>query len=86
MLSHGNGDAALCAANLLRTVRGEVPMSRVKGIGREHFDAPASQSAALAADAAWVLETYEPRLAPAEIDVMAAVAAQGDFALGARTA
>lgn len=52
MLAQGNGEAAVCAANLLRTVRGEVPMSRVKGIGREHFDGPAvSRGPELAEDA-----------------------------------
>lgn len=82
-MASGNGDPAVCAANLLRTVRGEVPMARVKGIGREHIDAPADGSTGLMADAEWVLETFEPRLGSAQVESAAAAAAQGDFALDA---
>lgn len=73
MLASGNGAPAVCAANLLRTVRGEVPMARAKGIGREHFDAPAPSRPQLAEDAVWVLETFEPRLETREVDVVAGV-------------
>ena len=71
MLANGNGAPAVCAANLLHTVRGEVPMARAKGIGWEHFDTPESSRLQLAEDAVWVLETFEPRLETREVDVIA---------------
>lgn len=83
MLTSGNGDPRVCAVNLLRTVRGEVPMARTKGIGREHIDAPATRSDGLRADAEWVLETYEPRLSREKTALMADEAVKGDFELQA---
>lgn len=81
MLSHGNSDPRVCALNLLRTIRGEVPFARIKGIGREHIDAPSTWSAELQADAEWVLETFEPRLTPGEVRLIAAEECGGDYAL-----
>ncbi len=82
MMPEGNGEPAVCAANLLRTVRGEVPMARVKGVSREFVDRSAPTMGALAEDVEWVLETFEPRLEPDEVEVYADDAAEGDF--GAR--
>lgn len=83
MLAQGNGEAAVCAANLLRTVRGEVPMSRVKGIGREHFDGPAaSRAPELAEDASWLLGIFEPRLESRDVEVLA-TGVDGDHELEA---
>ncbi len=81
MLAQGNSDPRVCALNLLRTIRGEVPLERTKGI--EHIDRPITQSDELKADAEWVLETYEPRLSGEEIALLAADAAGGDYALEA---
>ncbi len=44
MLAQGNSDPRVCALNLLRTIRGEVPLERTKGIDREHIDKPITQS------------------------------------------
>lgn len=83
MLSKGNGDPRVCALNLLRTIRGEVPLARTKGIDREHIDMPATRSAELRADAEWVLETYEPRLSGEEVALLADDAADGSYKLQA---
>lgn len=76
MLATGNGAVSVCALNLLRTVRGEVPYVRTKGINRELIDMPASRSYLVRADAEWVLTSYEPR---ADVDsVLATYDATGD--------
>jgi phage baseplate assembly protein W len=62
MLKSGNGEPQQCADNLLRTPRFSVPYERLKGIDGDLIDSPASTSPAeMAADAEWLLETYEPR-------------------------
>lgn len=83
MMATGNGDARVCALNLLRTIRGEVPLVRTKGIDREHIDAPTTRSAELRADAEWVLETYEPRLTSGEVELLADGAVDGNYKLQA---
>lgn len=85
-MASGNGAAETCAVNLLRTVRGEVPMARVKGIGREHIDRPSSTAGELYGDVEWVLETFEPRLDPDEVEAMAEDASAGDFEIDALAA
>lgn len=75
MLATGNSDPARCGVNLLRTVRGEVPYVRTKGIARELVDAPATEAWRLSADAEWVLEQYEPRLDLDRVDTGAAASA-----------
>lgn len=82
----GNGDPAVCAENLLRTVRGEVPMARVKGLSREFIDRSAPTMGALSEDVEWLLETFEPRLEAEDIDLFAEDAAAGDFGIGALAA
>ena len=63
MRAKGNGAPEVCANNLLRMVRGEVPFERVKGLDPRLVDTPISESRAeLEADAGWLLETYEPRV------------------------
>ncbi len=71
MLANGNSRPEICAFNLLRTVRGEIPLSRMKGIDRNVIDAPenAKTSSGFKADAAWVIKTYEPRAAAGDIDI-----------------
>lgn len=61
MQAHGNGTPETCASNLLRIVRGEVPYDRVRGRDGALVDQPNATDEA-SADAAWVLETYEPRV------------------------
>lgn len=80
MLASGNGDPLVCVLNLLRTVRGEVPYERVKGIDRTLIDTPASYGhPRFLADATWLIETYEPRLDVDDIDINALSAMDGDF-------
>lgn len=63
MLASGNGTPQQCADNLLRTTRFSVPYERIKGINGALVDTPAASAGAeMAADAEWLLETYEPRV------------------------
>lgn len=79
MRKSGNGLPEICAANLLRIVRGEVAYDRVRGRDGAYVDMPRSTVDAVA-DAEWVLENYEPRV-EAEIDLATEDALGGDFAL-----
>ena len=82
MQSKGNTDPAVCVQNLLRTIRGEVPYERIKGIDRTLIDQPSETSGpALAADVEFVIETYEPRVKLNSSELAALAAAAGDFEL-----
>lgn len=79
-----NTDPARCAENLLAIVRGEVPYDRLRGMDARLIDRPGGNAVAeLQEDAAWVLETYEPRL---EVDTItvATDSESGDFSLSAK--
>ena len=78
MKAHGNGNPETCAANLLRIVRGEVPFDRVKGIDGSLVDKPNAVDDA-AADAEWLLETYEPRVTVESVDTSSTAVRVGDF-------
>lgn len=63
MLAHGNGSPELCAQNLLRISRGEVPYERVKGLDPRIIDRPTLTAIAeVQQDAEWLLRVYEPRV------------------------
>lgn len=63
MLGSGNGTPQQCADNLLRTPRFSVPYERIKGINGAMVDKPSGTAGEeIAADAEWMLETYEPRI------------------------
>lgn len=80
MRASGNGDMQVCADNLLLTVRGEVPYDRIRGIGSGPIDMPYDDGAAqLIRDAAWTLETYEPRGKAQNITVERDDETGGDF-------
>lgn len=79
MKAHGNGTPETCAANLLRMVRGEVPFDRVRGRDPALIDQP-NFTEEVAADAEWVLETYEPRVEIEDIETQPETIATGDFA------
>lgn len=86
MKAKGNGDAATCVGNLLRIIRGEVPYERMKGLDPRLIDRPSSIAAAeLKADAEWLIENYEPRANLDSIDLDAALAEVGHFAIRAET-
>lgn len=70
MLSKGNSNPEICAGNLLKTQRGEVPLDRIKGILSSSIDKPAPIAAAeIAEDTEWMLGAYEPRVKVDDVDV-----------------
>ena len=79
MKASGNGAPEICVQNLLKTIRGEVPYERIKGIDRTLIDKPTD----LAADVEFVVETYEPRVQLSDSDLKALTAQTGDFELRA---
>ena len=79
MLASGNSEPARCTVNLLRTIRGEVPYVRTKGIAREIIDAPATESWRLGADAEWVIDSFEPRVSKLSMTHSASAARSGDM-------
>ena len=79
MKANGNGLPETCALNLLRTVRGEVPFDRVRGVDGTLIDR-ANVTDEVAADIEWLLETYEPRVEIVSIEDDPAAIKSGDFA------
>lgn len=77
MLASGNSSPQVCALNLLRTFRGEVPYVRTKGIDRALIDIPATESWRVDADAEWVIDSYEPRVTLDEVRMAASASAGG---------
>lgn len=77
MKAKGNGRPEVCAANLLKITRGEVSYDRIRGRDSTLIDRPDATEEA-AADAEWVLQTYEPRVG---VEALAtdADARTGDF-------
>ena len=72
MLAKGNGRPEICAANLLRMMRYEVPYERMKGIPADIIDMPLPKASLYFTEAATrTLEIYEPRL-PANMVVQMA--------------
>lgn len=61
MRAKGNGLPEVCAANLLKIIRGEVSYDRIRGRDGSLIDQPGVEDEA-AADTEWVLQTYEPRV------------------------
>ena len=84
MKSTGNSRTELCAANLLRMTRGEVPYERTKGLSSANIDSPSSRAGDdMAADAEWLLENYEPRIDVNSVNIGAIASETGDFLLNA---
>jgi phage baseplate assembly protein W len=80
MRAKGNGDPELCASNLLRLFRGEVPFERVKGLDPRLIDRPAGDlNAEVQQDAEWLLENYEPRVSVNSINIEPSEEANGGF-------
>lgn len=69
MLASGNMAKEVCAANLVKTVRGEVPYVRMKGVDSRWIDAPITEEYKARADVKWVIETYEPRVKSFETSI-----------------
>lgn len=84
MRAKGNGSPEVCAGNLLKITRGEVPYERVKGLDPRLIDRPHSiVEAEVQQDAEWLLETYEPRVDINAIRVEPSKASAGGFAVTA---
>ena len=80
MRATGNGDVNVCASNLLRTFRGEVPFERIKGLDPRLIDRPIVEAEPdIQQEATWLLETYEPRATVNEIIISKSDAANGGF-------
>lgn len=80
MRAHGNGAPQVCANNLLRLFRGEVPYERVKGLDPRIVDRPImAAEMQLRQDADWLIETYEPRAEIKTITITQQEAAAGGF-------
>lgn len=84
MRARGNGDPTVCANNLLRMVRGEVPFDRIKGLDPRLVDRPLTSSRIdLEADAEWLIGTYEPRVELRGVGVAQADTEHGGFTVAA---
>lgn len=80
MRANGNGAPELCANNLLRMMRGEVPFERVKGLDPRLVDkAMTDAQTEIEADAEWVIGTYEPRVQFNGVSISKADAQSGGF-------
>lgn len=80
MRAKGNGTSQVCANNLLRIVRGEVPFERVKGLDPRIIDLPIGEAqSSLRQDAEWLIGTYEPRVMVNDINIVPATGADAGF-------
>ena len=84
MRASGNGAPNVCANNLLRIFRGEVPYERIKGLDPRIVDSPAAAAdAQLRQDADWLVDTYEPRAELKSVTVSQTDAISGGFVVTA---
>ena len=84
MKASGNGAPEICVQNLLKTIRGEVPYERIKGVDRTLIDKPSETAATdLAADVEFLVETYEPRVKLTDVELVALAAEVGGFEINA---
>ena len=82
MRAKGNGNPDVCASNLLRITRGEVPYERIKGLDARLIDRPIGEAEAEAQqDAEWLLETYEPRVEVGAINIAPSESISGGFSV-----
>ena len=84
MKASGNGTPQVCVQNLLKTIRGEVPYERIKGIDRTLIDRPSEIAGQeLVGDVEFVVETYEPRVNMNNVELKALAAEVGGYELAA---
>lgn len=84
MKATGNGTPQQCVANLLKTMRGEVPYERLKGLDPGIIDQPsATAGGPLQEDVGWLVRTYEPRTSLQEVELQALAAQAGNFMIEA---
>jgi hypothetical protein len=79
MLASGNSAPEVCASNLLKITRYEVPYDRIKGMPADLWDMPADEAAVVfVEEGMYNIETYEPRLGGKAVPAF--VEAQGSAA------
>ena len=84
MRKEGNGNPLKCIENLLATVRGEVPYSRIKGINGRIIDMQADVAKMeLDEDARYNIDTFEPRVSTDDIEIAANINEHGEYTLTA---
>lgn len=84
MRATGNGTPEVCANNLLRITRGEVPFERVKGLDPRMIDRPLGVvQNDIRQDAEWLLSTYEPRVTVNGINIEPETGASAGFVVTA---
>lgn len=84
MKASGNGTPQVCVQNLLKTIRGEVPYERIKGIDRTLIDRPSEIAGQeLVGDVEFVVGTYEPRVNMNNVELKALAAEVGGYELAA---
>ena len=84
MKAKGNGEPQVCANNLFRLFRGQVPYERVKGLDPRLLDRPiVTSNMQLRQDADWLIDTYEPRAAIKAISILRSDSAEGGFTITA---
>ena len=84
MKAKGNGTPQVCANNLFRLFRGEVPYERVKGLDPRLLDRPiVTGNMELRQDADWLIDTYEPRASLKAINIVRSDSVNGGFTVTA---
>lgn len=84
MRATGNGAPGVCANNLLKITRGEVPFERVKGLDPRMIDRPLGiVDSEVKYDAEWLIGTYEPRVTVNAIRVTTSEESAGGFTVTA---
>lgn len=84
MKAGGNGTPETCVQNLLKTIRGEVPYERIKGIERTLIDRPSKLAGTeLATEVEFAVVTYEPRVQLSIVQLQALAAEMGGFKIDA---
>lgn len=82
MRASGNGNPRVCAENIMKCVRGEVPYERIKGIDPRIIDAPTAEvKQRLMQDAGWLFNAFEPRAKVTAIDIIPTEGAAGGFSI-----
>lgn len=79
MRAEGNSNVQVCIDNLLKTVKGEVPYARKKGIGGNIVDLPLDDAEVEFADSAdECIDVFEPRIDLEDVN-LTVLTANGDL-------
>ena len=84
MKAHGNGTPDVCANNLLRLVKGEVPLDRIRGLDPALMGKPISTVGPdIEMGAEWLMDNYEPRARFVRADIKEPGETGGDLSIEA---